>query len=91
MVSSLLVLRNDSFIAMVPVTLIVIIKKRQALCLRSSLHILSREDSAAGINGGLHCSFYLEKTILFVGYELHMSFFHSGSGGCILVMLKPGG
>lgn len=52
----------------VQVSLVLIDRKRPPL------HILSREDSVAGMNEGLHCSLCSEKTALFVHHTLYLSF-----------------
>lgn len=67
-----------------PIFLVLIVRKRQALCLVlvSPLHIISREDSIDGMDLGLHSSSHSEKTILFVGHALHRSFCSQRYLGC---------
>lgn len=70
-----LVFREDSLVTCVSVSFVLYVRKKQSLCLgpMSVLHILSREDSVADVNGGFHFSFVLRNK-LFVGHALHMRF-----------------
>lgn len=56
---------------LVPVSFLLIVRKKQSLCLGpvSPLHILSRENSIAGIKVGLHSSVVLRRQ--FVGNTPH--------------------
>lgn len=74
--SCLLVFQEDRLRALGPISLVFIVRKKQASCLRpvSPLHVISGEDSIDKMDWGLHSSSFSEKTTLFMDHALHIIF-----------------